>query len=186
MQATIALKNLLATCVLAVAVVMFTALSAPAWGYAALLWAGSLAGGPAGVWAGRRLSPMAFRLIAAGAGAATIAHPEWGSIARMLGGITSTQLVEASGAAFTAAATLTVAAALIARRAERREIHRAWACLQPHHRQVLTEISRQGTCVQAAVILGIPRDTVKSRAYHAVKAFGLALDEAGESRRHRP
>jgi DNA-directed RNA polymerase specialized sigma24 family protein len=56
----------------------------------------------------------------------------------------------------------------------------ALASLHPDHRQVLVETYFRGSSVkEAAQTLGIPARTVKSRAFYALKALKLALQEQG-------
>jgi RNA polymerase sigma-70 factor, ECF subfamily len=56
----------------------------------------------------------------------------------------------------------------------------ALAALRPDHRQVLLETYYRGRSVaEAAVVLGIPAGTVKSRAFYALRALRLALEERG-------
>jgi RNA polymerase sigma-70 factor, ECF subfamily len=50
--------------------------------------------------------------------------------------------------------------------------------LQPELRAVLVEVYfRKRTVAEAAQSLGVPRETVKARIYHAMRALRLALDE---------
>lgn len=52
--------------------------------------------------------------------------------------------------------------------------------LSPSHREVLMECFYQGRSVaEAAVRLGIPPGTVKSRTHYALRALRVALEEAG-------
>lgn len=52
----------------------------------------------------------------------------------------------------------------------------ALASLQPDHREVLVETYYRGHSVaEAAAALGIPAETVKSRAFYALKELTLAL-----------
>lgn len=52
--------------------------------------------------------------------------------------------------------------------------------LSPEHRQVLQLCYLEGiTGVEAALRLGIPVGTVKSRAFYAMQAFRLAFEEMG-------
>jgi RNA polymerase sigma-70 factor (ECF subfamily) len=52
--------------------------------------------------------------------------------------------------------------------------------LSPPHREVLVECFYQGRSVaEAAVRLGIPSGTVKSRTHYALRALRVALEEAG-------
>jgi RNA polymerase sigma-70 factor (ECF subfamily) len=54
----------------------------------------------------------------------------------------------------------------------------ALASLRPDHRRVIIETYYRGCSVaQAAARLGIPAGTVKSRAFYALKALKLALQE---------
>ena len=56
----------------------------------------------------------------------------------------------------------------------------ALASLRPEHRQVLLETYYHGrTVAEAAIILGIPAGTVKSRTFYALRALKLALEERG-------
>jgi RNA polymerase sigma-70 factor (ECF subfamily) len=56
----------------------------------------------------------------------------------------------------------------------------ALAALRPDHRRVLLETYYRGRSVaEAAVVLGIPAGTVKSRAFYALRALKLALEERG-------
>ena len=56
----------------------------------------------------------------------------------------------------------------------------ALAALRPDHRQVLLETYYRGRSVaEAAVALGVPAGTVKSRAFYALRALKLALEERG-------
>jgi len=56
----------------------------------------------------------------------------------------------------------------------------ALAALRPDHRQVLLEAYYRGRSVaEAAVVLGVPAGTVKSRAFYALRALKLALEERG-------
>ena len=51
------------------------------------------------------------------------------------------------------------------------------------HREVLVECFYRGRSVaEAAVVLGIPTGTVKSRTHYAVRALRLVLDEMGVTR----
>lgn len=53
--------------------------------------------------------------------------------------------------------------------------------LSPEHRQVVLECYYRGHSVaQAALRLGIPEGTVKSRTHYALRALRLALEEMGE------
>ena len=53
--------------------------------------------------------------------------------------------------------------------------------LSPEHREVVRECYYRGHSVaQAAVRLGIPEGTVKSRTHYALRALRLALEELGE------
>lgn len=54
--------------------------------------------------------------------------------------------------------------------------------LSPAHREVLNETVLRGRTVnEAAEVLGIAVDTVRSRVYYAVRALRLALAERGDS-----
>ncbi len=56
----------------------------------------------------------------------------------------------------------------------------ALSWLSPDHRRVLLECYLRGASVrEAAVTLGIPVGTVKSRVHYALQAFKLALAEIG-------
>jgi RNA polymerase sigma-70 factor (ECF subfamily) len=56
----------------------------------------------------------------------------------------------------------------------------ALATLRPEHRRVLLETYYLGRSVaEASVVLGIPAGTVKSRAFYALRALKLALEERG-------
>ena len=56
----------------------------------------------------------------------------------------------------------------------------ALGTLTPAHREVLLETFYQGRSVaQAALVLGVPPGTVKSRAYYALRALRTALAERG-------
>ena len=60
------------------------------------------------------------------------------------------------------------------------DITDALSSLSVEHRQVLVEIHLRGsTAAEAAAALGIPVGTVKSRAFYALKALKLALQERG-------
>jgi RNA polymerase sigma-70 factor (ECF subfamily) len=55
--------------------------------------------------------------------------------------------------------------------------------LSPLHREVLVECFYRGRSVtEAAVALGIPAGTVKSRTHYAVRALRLVLEEMGVTR----
>jgi len=55
--------------------------------------------------------------------------------------------------------------------------------LSSEHRAVIVETYYRGhTVAEAALALGIPEGTVKSRAYYALRALRLALEERGWSR----
>ena len=69
-----AAKNVLATIVLTVAVACFAAGGHVAWTPVALLAAGSMAGGPAGAWLGRRTPSFVLRSVVVAVGAAAIAR----------------------------------------------------------------------------------------------------------------
>jgi RNA polymerase sigma-70 factor (ECF subfamily) len=56
----------------------------------------------------------------------------------------------------------------------------ALRALKPAHRQVLVEVYyRDCSVAQAAVALGIPEGTVKSRTYFALRALRRALEDRG-------
>jgi RNA polymerase sigma-70 factor (ECF subfamily) len=56
----------------------------------------------------------------------------------------------------------------------------ALAALRPDHRRVLLETYYRGRSVaETAAVLGVPPGTVKSRAYYALRALRLALEERG-------
>jgi RNA polymerase sigma-70 factor (ECF subfamily) len=56
----------------------------------------------------------------------------------------------------------------------------ALSALRPEHRGVLLETYYRGKSVaEAAVTLGIPSGTVKSRTFYALRALRLALEERG-------
>ena len=56
----------------------------------------------------------------------------------------------------------------------------ALATLRPDHRRVLLETYYRGRSVaETAAVLGIPPGTVKSRAFYALRALKLALEERG-------
>jgi RNA polymerase sigma-70 factor, ECF subfamily len=56
----------------------------------------------------------------------------------------------------------------------------ALGALRPDHRRVLLETYYRGRSVaEAATVLGIPAGTVKSRAFYALRALKLALEERG-------
>ena len=60
------------------------------------------------------------------------------------------------------------------------EVADALGALSPEHRAVLVETYYRGRSVaEAAVALGIPGGTVKSRTYYALRALRLALEERG-------
>ena len=60
------------------------------------------------------------------------------------------------------------------------DVAAALATLTPSHRDVLVEIYMKGkSIIEAAEILGIPIGTVKSRAYYALRALKLTLEERG-------
>jgi RNA polymerase sigma-70 factor (ECF subfamily) len=59
-------------------------------------------------------------------------------------------------------------------------VAQALATLRPDHRRVIIETYYRGCSVaEAAVTLGIPPGTVKSRTFYALKALKLALQEQG-------
>lgn len=52
--------------------------------------------------------------------------------------------------------------------------------LSPAHREILNEtVLRDRSVNDAAEVLGIPVGTVKSRAYYALRALRVALEERG-------
>lgn len=52
--------------------------------------------------------------------------------------------------------------------------------LSPEHREVLRECYYRGRSVaEAAVVLGVPVGTVKSRSHYALRALRLAIEELG-------
>lgn len=56
----------------------------------------------------------------------------------------------------------------------------ALASLSPDHRAVLVETYYRGRSVaEAAVVLGVPPGTVKSRTFYALRALRLVLEERG-------
>lgn len=56
----------------------------------------------------------------------------------------------------------------------------AMTSLRPDHRRVLLETYYRGKSVaEAAVALGVPAGTVKSRTFYALRALRLALEERG-------
>jgi RNA polymerase sigma-70 factor (ECF subfamily) len=60
------------------------------------------------------------------------------------------------------------------------EVAQALASLSLEHRQVIVETYYRGRSMsEAATALGIPVGTVKSRAFYALKALKLALEERG-------
>jgi uncharacterized protein len=74
MQQSMAAKNIYMAAVLTVAAVLYATEAHIAWAAAVPIAAGSLAGGPAGAWAGQRMSPAWVKVIVGGLGAATIVH----------------------------------------------------------------------------------------------------------------
>lgn len=63
---------------------------------------------------------------------------------------------------------------------DRSLVVQALARLSHEHRQVLVQCYVQDASVtEAALVLGIPAGTVKSRTHYALRAFGLALEELG-------
>jgi RNA polymerase sigma-70 factor (ECF subfamily) len=57
-------------------------------------------------------------------------------------------------------------------------VARALARLSPAHRAVIQQVYfADRTCAEAAVVLGIPVGTVKSRLYHALRNLRAVLDE---------
>ena len=68
----------------------------------------------------------------------------------------------------------------IERAVETWEVADALAALSPDHRAVLIETHYRGCSVaQAAIVLGVPEGTVKSRTYYALRALRLELQERG-------
>jgi RNA polymerase sigma-70 factor (ECF subfamily) len=60
------------------------------------------------------------------------------------------------------------------------EVAEALGTLSDDHRAVLVETYYRGrTVAEAAEVLGIPAGTVKSRAFYALRALRLALEERG-------
>lgn len=60
------------------------------------------------------------------------------------------------------------------------EVMDVLAVLSPHHREVLLEVYYRGHSVaEAAARLGIPKGTVKSRTYYALRQLRLLLEERG-------
>jgi RNA polymerase sigma-70 factor, ECF subfamily len=60
------------------------------------------------------------------------------------------------------------------------QVTEALATLSPDHRRVLVETYFRGRSVaEAAVALGVPPGTVKSRTYYALRALRAALEERG-------
>jgi RNA polymerase sigma-70 factor (ECF subfamily) len=60
------------------------------------------------------------------------------------------------------------------------DVAQALASLSLEHRQVIVETYYRGRSMsEAASALGIPVGTVKSRAFYALKALKLALEERG-------
>src|SRR5580698_8439701 len=56
----------------------------------------------------------------------------------------------------------------------------AMSALSPEHRAVIVETYYRGRSVaEAAVVLGVPPGTVKSRTFYALRALKLALEERG-------
>jgi RNA polymerase sigma-70 factor (ECF subfamily) len=56
-------------------------------------------------------------------------------------------------------------------------VARALARLRPAHRAVIQQVYlADRTCAEAAVVLGIPVGTVKSRLYHALRNLRAVLD----------
>ena len=63
---------------------------------------------------------------------------------------------------------------------DRRMVVAALGRLSPEHRQVLLECYLRGSSVaEAALKLGVPPGTVKSRTHYALRAFKLAVEEMG-------
>jgi RNA polymerase sigma-70 factor (ECF subfamily) len=63
-------------------------------------------------------------------------------------------------------------------------VARALATLTPAHRAVLHQLYfADRTCTEAAVVLGIPVGTVKSRLYHALRSLRLAIQEEAAAAR---
>ena len=62
-------------------------------------------------------------------------------------------------------------------------IAEALARLSPSHRQVIVECFYRGRSVtEAALVLGVPSGTVKSRTHYAMRALRLVLEEMGVTR----
>jgi RNA polymerase sigma-70 factor (ECF subfamily) len=60
------------------------------------------------------------------------------------------------------------------------EVAEALRSLSPDHRRVLLEVHyRDRSVAEAALVLGIPEGTVRSRTYYALRALRLALEERG-------
>lgn len=58
-----------------------------------------------------------------------------------------------------------------------RDLEEALTELRPHHRDVLVELHLNGRSVaEAAVVLGVPAGTVKSRHFHAIRALRPVLE----------
>jgi RNA polymerase sigma-70 factor (ECF subfamily) len=67
--------------------------------------------------------------------------------------------------------------------ADRELVVAALRTLSDEHREVLVECYVRGSSVaQAAVALGIPAGTVKSRSHYALRALRLAIEELGGGR----
>jgi RNA polymerase sigma-70 factor (ECF subfamily) len=68
-----------------------------------------------------------------------------------------------------------------ARAVDRQLVLRALRTLSPEQRQVLFECYFGGASVaEAAEILGVPAETVKSRTYYALRKLRVAIDAMAE------
>lgn len=66
------------------------------------------------------------------------------------------------------------------RAVDRQVVVAALGRLTPEHREVLSECYLRGSSVaEAALKLGVPPGTVKSRTHYALRAFKLAIEELG-------
>jgi RNA polymerase sigma-70 factor (ECF subfamily) len=60
------------------------------------------------------------------------------------------------------------------------QIADALRSLSPDHRHVIIEVYYRGRSVaEAATVLGVPRGTVQSRSFYALRALRVALEERG-------